>query len=546
MPASKSLKTSPISEAAASRKSPKIGTPPGARFFEFIGVFLILATAGAVSAAWFYSQGHLLYYGDAEAHLNIARRVIDSRTPGYDQIGTVWLPLPHALMLPFIGNDFLWRSGLAGTIPGVVCFVAAGLMLFAAARQVFASFAAAICTVLLFALNPNLLYLQSVPMTESVFFAALLGLLFCTVRFQATVRFQGEDSMWTVFGAALFSNAASMTRYEGWSLIPFVALYFLITAREKKLRVALTFSALAALGPLYWLAHNWWYYGNFFEFYNGPYSARAIYQRALDAGMARYPGDQDWAKAWLYFSSAAGLCVGPVLVSIGLAGAAACIAGRIFWPVLLLALPSAFYVLSMHNSTIPIFVPHLWPNSYYNTRYGLAVLPLFAFAAGALVVWTPRRFRPLAAAAAVIAVTVSWVVHPHPSAWICWKESDVNSIARRDWTAQAAEFFRANYRPGDGILTSFGDMTGIYREAGIPMRETLHEGNSPMWDAAVARPDLFLREEWAVAISADRVSTAMLGGGNPPGYSRVKIVATKGGPVIEIYRKESGRLPPAP
>ncbi len=70
------------------------------------------------------ARATLLYYGDAEAHLNIARRIVDSRTPGCDQIGTVWLPLPHLLMLPFVRNDWLWRSGLAGAIPSAICFVA--------------------------------------------------------------------------------------------------------------------------------------------------------------------------------------------------------------------------------------------------------------------------------------------------------------------------------------------------------------------------------------------------------------------------------------
>ena len=40
------------------------------------------------AVAFFAWRGWLLYYGDAEAHLNIARRIVDSRTPGYDQVGT--------------------------------------------------------------------------------------------------------------------------------------------------------------------------------------------------------------------------------------------------------------------------------------------------------------------------------------------------------------------------------------------------------------------------------------------------------------------------
>jgi hypothetical protein len=90
------------------------------------GVWVVLAlTAWSAAAVWFfYSRGWLLYYGDAEAHLNIARRIFDSQTPGYDQIGTGWLPLPHWLMLPFAGVDGWWRSGIAGSISAAACFVA--------------------------------------------------------------------------------------------------------------------------------------------------------------------------------------------------------------------------------------------------------------------------------------------------------------------------------------------------------------------------------------------------------------------------------------
>src|SRR4051812_33737519 len=78
---------------------------------------LLLTALSAAAVWWCWSRGYTLYYGDAEAHLNIARRILDSRTPGPEQFGTVWLPLPHLLMLPFAARDFLWRSGLAGAIP---------------------------------------------------------------------------------------------------------------------------------------------------------------------------------------------------------------------------------------------------------------------------------------------------------------------------------------------------------------------------------------------------------------------------------------------
>jgi hypothetical protein len=493
---------------------------------------LVAALAVAVlsgAAVWFFCRkGYLLYYGDAQAHLNIARRMIDSRTPGYDQIGTVWLPLPHLLMLPAVANDHLWRTGLAGAIPSAICFVIAATFLFASVKMAFHSRAAAVTATALFALNPNLLYLQSTPMTEPIFFAGLMALLYFSIRFQRT------QSLWAALGAGAASLATTLTRYEGWFLIPFSVLFFLIAAKRNRFAAVVLFSAIAAAGPLSWLAHNWWYFGDFFEFYNGPHSAIAI------QGQHRYPGEHNWPEAWLYFRTAVELCAGTALFWIGLAGLVVAMFKRAFWPLLLLALPGAFYVLSIHSAGTPIYMPQLWPNSYYNTRYGLALLPLAAFAAAALVALVPSRARVVAAMIVVAAPTAMWLSHPSEQNWITWKESEVNSQARRTWTKETANFLHTNYRPGTGIFTTFGDVTGAFAGAGIHLRETLTWDNGPYWMSAVARPELFLREEWAVAMAGDKVHSAVdrakLRG---PSYTLQKTISVKNAPVIEIYRRAS-------
>src|SRR5437879_4184848 len=99
----------------------------------------LLGAIGVVAAYWSWTHGYTLYDGDAEAHLNIARRLLDSRTPGPEQIGTGWLPLPHLLMAPFAMKDAWWKSGLAGIIPSSICFMVAGAFLFAAARRAYSS-----------------------------------------------------------------------------------------------------------------------------------------------------------------------------------------------------------------------------------------------------------------------------------------------------------------------------------------------------------------------------------------------------------------------
>lgn len=525
MAASKSSAALPSSEVNAEEGAPT------RRWHELAIVAACAIAISAVALDWVARRGYTLYFGDAEAHLNIARRIVDSRTPGIDQFGTVWLPVPHLLMLPFVGNDTLWRTGLAGGFASSLAFVAGCLLLYASVERAFGLRAAAVAATAVFALNPNILYLQSIPMTECAFFAAVTGLLFTTVWFART------GSPWAVLAAALFSNMASMTRYEGWFLIPFVALYLLWAGRRGRWWMAIVFGALAAIGPLFWLGFNWWNYRNPFEFYNGPYSAKAIYERSPK----NFPGDHDWLLSARYFWEAARLTAGLPLVALGLAGSVAALRKRLWWPVLFLLLPPVFYVWSMYGSGAEIHVPTLEPFSYYNTRYGTAAMPLFAVGTAALVALAPARFRVAAAASAVLLASLPWLVRPNREQWICWKESQVNSESRRAWTTATARFLANRYKAGDGVFTEFGDLTGMFRTAGIHLADTLHEGNNPEWMVTERRPALFLVEGWAVAFSGDPVATAVQRAGKSrPLYDLVARVIVPGADVVEIYRRSGG------
>jgi hypothetical protein len=498
------------------------------------GACLSLLSAAAV---WLvHARGWTLYYGDADAHLMIARRIVDSTNPGYDQLGTGWLPMLHLLMLPLVRIDAWWQNGMAGAIPPAICFVIAGCFLFATVRRLFGSTAAAGAALAVFALNPNVLYLAAIPMTEAVFFAALMALLYFSLRF-------GETQTWgAAFGAAIAACAASLTRYDGWFLLPFAAAYFLWTAfsakpGRRRLVPALVFCAIAALGPLYWMGHNWWMTGDWLDFYRGPYSARAI------QGSATYPGLHDLRLAWVYYLAAVKLCAGPILALIGTAGVAACIFRcmiwrRAIWPVLLLFVPPLAYVASVYSGAVPIFLPTLWPHSYYNARYGTSAMPLLALGVAALVALAPRRAQTAAAVGIVLAAAGWWAIHWRPNEWVAWEESRVNSEGRRAWTSEAAAYMAANYVRGTGILTSSYPLTGVLREAGIPLREALDVDNGLLWDALVDRPDLYLKQEWVIAQGGDGAQTAVNRAGKYGIVYRLeKQIIVKGQPVIEIYRR---------
>ncbi|MBV8051045.1 MAG: hypothetical protein JOZ80_07650, partial [Acidobacteriaceae bacterium] len=148
-----------------------------------------LAAAASLFAFLFYfRRGDLLLYGDAVAHINIARRVIDSQTHGLLQLGTVWLPLPHLLMIPFLFSNAAWQTGIAGSIPSMCAYVLGTTGVFLLLRgslsiqesansesvlkkPAIAARTAAWIGAIAYAANPNLLYMQTTAMTEVLYLA---------------------------------------------------------------------------------------------------------------------------------------------------------------------------------------------------------------------------------------------------------------------------------------------------------------------------------------------------------------------------------------
>jgi hypothetical protein len=509
-----------LKSSGASPRS-ELFTPRQDTFVLAVALSLLVTMA----VGWCYRSNCILFYGDAQAHLDTSRMLIDSRTLGYSSVGTVWLPLLHLLCLPFVASDFLWSTGLAGSIPVALCFVLAGIALYRAAVLGYGDRVAALVSVACVVLNPNLLYLASIPMTEIVFLAGFGAELWALMEYRSSQRM---TALWAGVAASV---AMSLTRYDGWFLIPFEAIGFAWCARHgRPVRTLLLFLFCAALAPTYWLAHNWWQTGNALDFFNGPYSPQAI-----QAGKP-YPGFHDWISAARYYFEAGRLFAGAPLLGIGAVGLAVAVWKRVALVPAFLVLTPLFYLWSVHSSGLPIHVPGLWPHSYYNTRYALALSVLVGFCAGAIVLVLPPRFRRLSYVIPLIAIS-PWLVHVDPANWICWKESFVNSVARRFYRNSAAGFLAKNYHSGQGILLQCcGDVTGILAHARIPLKETIHEGNGPWWEAAVIRPDLFHPEEWALAREGDPVAKAM----QKSGSSVWRLYLTfhvSGEPSLNIYRQ---------
>jgi hypothetical protein len=473
---------------------------------------LVLGFISIAALLWYYAHQQILLYGDAVAHINIARRVFDSRSwlSSFFQLGTVWLPLPHILMLPFVWNKTLWMSGIAGSIASMGAYVLGALGIFrlvsARASQTAAYIAAAI-----YALNPNLLYMQTTAMNEPIYLAFFIWAI---VYFDEWLSGLSANSIGppperALEGCGIALAGGAATRYDGWffgALMGALVLWTFArwwratpdtTRRRRMTRSLVEFLLLNALVPVFWLAYNHRVSGHAMDWANGPYSAKAIAERTTQRGAAPYPGRDHIITAGLYFLKAAKLNVGAgrwgdALFVVALLGA-----GVALWRFqtyktwLLLWVPLVFYALSIAYGSVPIFIPTWWPYSYYNVRYGLELLPVFAvFSAllGVFLTELARRPRKQIIIWSTLGLLVAAsYLSVYAEVPITLKEAQVNARTRVILEDALARFL-ASLPPSATLLMYRGEHVGALQEAGIPLRHVISEVNHPDWEWALLDP----------------------------------------------------------
>ncbi len=474
---------------------------------EWLLVVASTVAASVVAAAWSWRNNAMLNYGDAVAHLHIARRVFDSHRPGITQLGSVWLPLPHLLMLPFVAVYAWWANGVAGLIPSALAYLAGCAGIYRLARH-WLNPVAAVVALMFFALNPNLLYLQTTAMTEPLFLCEMIWLSVWLVEWRTAVDGDPTRAAHLLPRIAMVLVAAVFTRYDGW-VLAFLAWTSIgiVLLRQGALRSRTFWIASAAVvaAPLIWFAYNAIVFGDWLNFARGPYSAAAIEMRTASPGSG--PPHPGWHDPWvslLFFVKCSQMDAAPeawgnFLLVISLLGTAwAWLLNRrhAFKWALLLWLPVPFYAYSMSYGSVPIFLPVWWPHSWYNTPYGMEMLPAFALGlafVAHLVIAAVRVFKPAlaryAAAAlyGIVALDAWAVLQQHPLTYI---EGAKNIESRRKFEEEIPPVLRSLLatRPGGLVLMETSVYPNLVAFTGIPLRQTLNESDKEYFSAALAAP----------------------------------------------------------
>uniref|UniRef100_A0A7C3UQG2 Glycosyltransferase RgtA/B/C/D-like domain-containing protein n=1 Tax=candidate division WOR-3 bacterium TaxID=2052148 RepID=A0A7C3UQG2_UNCW3 len=213
---------------------------------------------------------------DALSHLYIAKNVIhNGEKSGIRNLGTVWLPLYHICLLPFVFFNQLYFSGFAGTILGVALLFFSTLIIFR-----FLSFPENIFSAFLFISHPYLLISAISPMTEIL---AIFLFLFTAYQFHRFLE-RGKGIVPLIIGVIL----GTLTRYEFYP-IPFLLLPFLISRLRKTgswLRL-LIFSFLPFLGIVFWFFWNHLLFSDPMFFFHHP---------VTEGTVGRLPYSYSWRK----------------------------------------------------------------------------------------------------------------------------------------------------------------------------------------------------------------------------------------------------------
>ena len=428
--------------------------------------WLALIATAAASAAWvfWFRAGLVLSHYDAKAHLVVARRVFDNLTPGWQQIGAVWLPLPHLINLLPTQIDFFYRTGTFASAVSIACF---GITAWAAARIVLratGSVTGAAMSTALLVLNPNLLYLHATPMTEPL----LLAVTFVVVLWLYEWLDADELPQRVPSKLRVLLFAAAWTRYEAWLIVAAAIGLTTLVLWRRRVRFGTIASLVTRLtiGPALAVAlfviNSRVTVGAWFVS-DGFYVPDPTYQGlVLKSLLAVWWGTHQlsgYAIEIIALTTAVAIFVrSPLLVTVSLFATA--------------VLP--FYAF-VHGHPFRI-------------RYMIPSVAACALFSGLAVGLLERRHRLFSVAVAVLLLG-SAVIESPP-----WSGRDAPMIAEALWDhpvsleRQAVTRCLAPAYHGEKVLASMGSLAHYMQELsanGFALADFINEGNGSIWDVAM-------------------------------------------------------------
>jgi hypothetical protein len=203
-----------------------------------------------------------------------------------------------------------------------------------------------------------------------------------------------------------------------------------------------------------------------------------------------------------------------------------------------------FYSYSVAYGSVPIFIPLWWPHSWYNTRYGMELLPAFALLIAMLVAWifdVANKRVPRAAQWILPAVLLLIVINSAALARatpLVLQEAIANSRTRIPFEQAISRSLGPIARRSSGpILMYTSEHIGALQRAGIPLKRTINEGDYYQWGGALRDPAASAL--LVVAIDGDAVEKAVKE--HPEGLTLLAVICSTDQQCARIYASQVWR-----
>lgn len=452
---------------------------------------------------YYYNSQMGLAYNDARSHLNIGRRVVEGLKPGIAQLGSVWLPLTHALMIPTIWNDFMWHSGLAGAMWSMIAYVSTCWLIYQILAKLKVGVAGRIVGVLVFATNLNIIYLQSTAMTELLLIATM------TAGVYELINFHKEETILHLVKSAFWIMLSTLIRYDGWFLFFYSAMLIVLYAFRKQkwsfwssFKMAegmfILFCTLGGFGIFLWVLWNLMIFGDPLYFAFGPYSAHAQQSQLETAGVLVTKRDLIMSLRTYWYAMVYNSGILHILMS-GVGAIFLFLDKKIPKSIRIastaLFAPLIFNILALYLGHSVLFVQNLNGETWFNVRYGIMMMPSIAIFIGYLV----YRFSNYKYLIIGLLVLVNIFAFLNNDA-VTIDDGRVGSSQKN--VSEVSGWLQSNVTNEPGfILISAASHDAIIFSTGLPMKRFIHEGTGLYWDNAVAAPDRWAR--WIVMRTHD-------------------------------------------
>jgi len=376
---------------------------------------------------------------------------------------------------------------------------------------------AAFLGVFIFATNINMLFMQTMAMSESLFVLTMVASLYYLISWTK------ENTVTNLIKSAFWIALATLVRYESYFILAFSPIIVIMVTliknwnnKQKRLSSLegklIIFLTLASFGFIIWTVYLWvifkdpLYWKHFYgrDVTNGT-GLNFLIQTAAEKKADIYQYKNLTASIISYWWAIVN-ANGFVTAMVGLFSFIYLIIKGIlqkklsYLPIIIVPLSvCAFMIFSLYSGGIPLRVPYLSFIKFFdkslnnnfdelNIRYGLMLLPFVA-------IFISLLFSHLKGKVAIFKILLITAIL-FQTYQVFWGDKFLLFRFDQQWDknreTDSVKWFKNNYDSGLILVSAFSQDSSMF-QLELPYKKYIHEGTQKYWDDSLKNPGKYAR-----------------------------------------------------